>query len=92
MIKTVMIKIRALTLPGSFKKSVEHGSDDYRNFNWFSWYRDGRVSRDYQNYSIVKIGQNTTNSPGDLRRLAVTQNSSERPSENTDVKNSQGAK
>ena len=33
-----------------------------------------RISRDHLNYSIVKIGQNTEKSPGDLRRLAVTQN------------------
>ena len=26
------------------------------------------------NYSMAKIGQNTVKSPGDLRRLAVTQN------------------
>ena len=28
---------------------------------------------DHRNYSIVENGQNTENSPGDLRRLAVTQ-------------------
>ena len=27
----------------------------------------------HQNYSSVEIGQNTEKSPGDLRRLAVTQ-------------------
>ena len=30
------------------------------------------MSGDHPNYSIVAIGQNTENSPGDLRRLAVT--------------------
>ena len=29
--------------------------------------------KDCPNYSIVEIGQNTENSPGDLRRLTVTQ-------------------
>ena len=32
-----------------------------------------RTCRDHQNYSTVEIGQNTEKSPGDLRRLAVTQ-------------------
>ena len=31
------------------------------------------TSGDRPNYSIVKIGQNTEKSPGDLGRLAVTQ-------------------
>ena len=31
------------------------------------------MSCDYPNYSIVKVEQNTEKSPGDLRRLAVTQ-------------------
>ena len=40
---------------------------------------------------IIKICQNTEKSPGDLRRLAVT-NSSEEPSANAGVKNSQMSK
>ena len=32
-----------------------------------------QISRHHQDYSITKIGQNTGKSPGDLRRLAVTQ-------------------
>ena len=35
--------------------------------------RNRRRNRDHLNYSIVKIGQNTEKSPGDLRKLAVTQ-------------------
>ena len=35
--------------------------------------RNKRVSGDHLHYSIVEIGQNTEKSPGDLRRLAVTQ-------------------
>ncbi len=31
------------------------------------------ASGNHPNYSIIKIGQNTEKSPGDLRRLAVTQ-------------------
>ena len=37
----------------------EHGN------NW--------TNKDHPNYSIVEIGQNTKKSPGNLRRLAVTQ-------------------
>ena len=67
------------------KKTVEHESDDYTNCDWCSWYshqrtgsRTGglgnkRTSGDNPNYSIVEIGQNTEKSPGDLRRLVVTQ-------------------
>ena len=32
-----------------------------------------RISRDHPNYIIIKIGLNTGKSPGDLKRLAVTQ-------------------
>ena len=32
-----------------------------------------RTSGGHPDYSIIKIGQNTEKSPGDLRRLAVTQ-------------------
>ena len=34
---------------------------------------DFEVSGDYPNDSIIENGQNTVKSPGDLRRLAVTQ-------------------
>ena len=46
-----------------------------------------RTNRDHPNYDIVKIGQNTDKSPGDLRRLAVTQ-TSEKQSVKTCVENS----
>ena len=32
------------------------------------------MSGDHRNYSIVEIGQNTEKSPGDLKRIPVTQN------------------
>ena len=35
--------------------------------------RNQRASRDHPDYIIIKIGQNTEKSPGDLRRHAVTQ-------------------
>ena len=31
------------------------------------------MSEDHPNHGIIEIGQNTEKSPGDLRRLAVTQ-------------------
>ena len=53
--------------------------------DWCSWYSHQRIykgterlenkstSGDHPNYSIIEIGQNTEKSPGDLKRLAVTQ-------------------
>ena len=32
-----------------------------------------RKNRDHPNHSIVEIGHNTENSPGDVRKLAVSQ-------------------
>ena len=42
-----------------------------------------RTSADYPNYSIVEIDQNSKKSPGDLRRLNVTQT----PMENHQLSN-----
>ena len=39
---------------------------------------NNRMSRSHPNYSIVEIGQNTEKSPGDMRRLAVTQSANEK--------------
>ena len=36
--------------------------------------KNKRTSEDHSDYSIIKIGKNTEKSPGDLRRLAATQN------------------
>ena len=66
---------------------MEYESDDYNNCNWYSWYSHQRIdirigalgnkrtSGDYPTYYIIETGQNTEKSPGDLRRLAVTQTS-----------------
>ena len=35
--------------------------------------KNQRTSQDHTNYSIVKIGQNTEKTSGDLKRLTVTQ-------------------
>ena len=32
-----------------------------------------QTSQDHPNYSIVEVGQNTEKSPGDLKKLAITQ-------------------
>ena len=41
------------------------------------WRVDLEISRDYSNYSIVQISQNTKKSHGDLRRFALTQTPAE---------------
>ena len=48
-----------------------HGSQKLGK--WAGWVGNWRTSRAYHNYRISKIVQNTEKSPGDLRRLAVTQ-------------------
>ena len=69
------------------KKTVEHESANYTNCNWYFWYSPRRIDtrtgglgnkwtkEDHPNYSIIKFGQNTEKSPGDLRKLAVIQTS-----------------
>ena len=66
------------------KKTLEHESDNDTNCNWCTQYRHQKIgtgtgrlgnkktSGDHPNYRIAEINQNTKNSPGDLRRLAVT--------------------
>ena len=66
---------------------MQHEGNNYNNRDWCFWYshqriikgtgglRDGRTSGDHSNYNIIENGQNTEKSPGDLRRLAVTQTS-----------------
>ena len=78
-------KDKYFDLTRELKKTAEHVSVDYTICNWFSWYSHQRIdtttgglentttSRDHPNYSIIEIDQNTEKSPGDLKRLAVTQ-------------------
>ena len=66
------------------KKAVEQVSDGDTNCSWYTWndshklskgagkVGNRRTNRDYPNYSIVEIGQNTEKYPGDMRRLAIT--------------------
>ena len=64
---------------------MEHEGDNYTNRDWCFWYshqriikgtrgfRSWKTSGDHLNYNIIENDQNTEKSPGDLRRLAVTQ-------------------
>ena len=64
---------------------MEHASDNYTNCNWYFWNSNKRITKgtgglvswrmsgDHPNYYIIENGQNTEKSPGDLRRLAITQ-------------------
>ena len=47
-----------------------------------------RTGGDHPNYYIIENSQNVEKSPGDLRRLAITQTPMKKPSANADVKNS----
>ena len=74
-----------LDLAREQKKTMKHENDDDTNCNWCTQYGHQRISTwtrgfgnkrtsgNYLKYSIIKFGQNTEKSPGDLRRLAVTQ-------------------
>ena len=50
---------------------MEHEGDNYTKGT--GGLGNNGTSEDCPNYSILEIGQNTEKSPGDLRRLAVTQ-------------------
>ena len=83
---------------------MEHKSEGDTNCNWCAEYSHQRIGTgtgglankrttgDHLNYSIIEICQNTKKSPGDLIRLAVTQDFSEKPSANAGVENSQMSK
>ena len=74
-----------LNLARESKKSMEHEGDDYTKRDWCFWYSHQKIikgtgglggwrtSGDHPNYGIIENGQNTEKSPGDLRRLVVTQ-------------------
>ena len=71
---------RTLGLCQKTKKTVGYAADSDTNCKWCTWNGPQRIGtagvwrkdRDPDN-SIAEIGQNTEKSPGDLRRLAVTQ-------------------
>ena len=73
-----------LDLARELKKTLRHESDGDTNCQWCTWYCDRMIGtgtgrhgnkrrgRDHPNDSIIKIGYYTEESPGDLRKLAVT--------------------
>ena len=81
---------------------MEHESDLDTNCNWCSLYSHQRINKEtgglgnkrtsgYRpNYCIIENSQNTKMSPGDLRKLAVTQTPVKDHQLNADVKNSKG--
>ena len=74
-----------MTCLENWKQTMEHESDSDTNCNRYAQYsyqmidkktggfRNNEPIGDHPNYSIIKIGQNTEKSSGDLKRLAVTQ-------------------
>ena len=63
----------------------KNAGNNYTSCNWYVWNSNKRISKgtgrlgswrtsgDHPNYYIIENGQNTEKSPGDLRRLVVTQ-------------------
>ena len=77
-LKEIEKKDKYFDLARELKKTMEHEDDNYTNSDWCFWngtrgLGNKRTSGDHPNYSIIENGQNTVKSPGDLRRLAVTQ-------------------
>ena len=70
-----------------FFQRTEHESDGDTNYRWHTWnglqelakkaggFGNQRKNKDHTNDSIVELGQSTEQSPGDPRKLAVTQTS-----------------
>ena len=78
-------KDKYLDLVRELKKTMEHESNGDTSCNWCTRYSHQRIdngtgglankrtSEYLPSDSIIKIGQNTDKSPGDLKRLAVSQ-------------------
>ena len=93
-------KDKYLNLASELKKGMEHEGDNYTNRDWYFWYSHQRIikrtrglgnertSGDHQTYIIVN-GQFTVMS-WRLEETCCHSNSSEKPSAESDVKNSQG--
>ena len=80
-IKNEMID-KYLDLAREQEKTVKHDGDGDTNYSWNNPHRlerktgaigKQRKNRDYKDLSITEIGENTEKSPGDMRRLIVTQ-------------------
>ena len=69
----------------SCERTKKHEGDSDTSCNWCTWNDPQRLSKrvggvgnqrksqNHPNYSIVEVSQDTENSPGDLRRFAITQ-------------------
>ena len=78
-------KDKYLDIARELKKTMKHESDGDTKGNRCAWCSNQKIgkgigglenkstSRDRPNDSIIKIGQNTEKSPGDLKRLSITQ-------------------
>ena len=83
--KEIEKRDKYLDLARELKKTMEHENDGDTYCNWCTCYSyqkidkgtgvlgNKRTSGDHPDCSIIKIDQNTKKSPGDLRRLVVTQ-------------------
>ena len=79
-------KDKYLNFARELKKIVEHENDGDTNCYWCSWNVHQRIdtgirglgnketSGAHPDYNIIKIDQNTEESPGNMRRLSITQN------------------
>ena len=77
-------KDKYLDFARELKKTMEREGDNYTNDDCYSWYShqkistrngglgDKRTGGDCPIYYIIEVGQDTENSPGDSRILAVT--------------------
>ena len=83
-LKEIEKRDKYLDLARGLKRTIEHESDDDNSCNWCARYTHQRIGtgtgglenkwtrRDHPNYRIIKIGQNTEKSPGDLRSYLMT--------------------
>ena len=75
-------------------KTTEHKGVNCTNCDWCFWHCNESIIKGpgifggWRRSVDYPIGQNTKKSPGDLRRLAVTQTPVKKPSANVDMKNS----
>ena len=69
------MKDKYLDLARELKK-LEYAGDNYTNCNWCFWYTNKRITKGMEDLEVgerIENCQNIEKSPGDLRRLVVTQ-------------------
>ena len=84
-LKECETKYKYLYLAKKIENTKEHAGDNYTNCNWCIWNSNlrntkgtgelgtWRTSGEHPNYSSIENDQNSEKSPGDVRRLAVSQ-------------------